>query len=105
MRRNAVLIGALLLILAAIGFVAWRGVSITTRVAAPLDISHELMASLRVVGREMAAQSSWLKVVGKPVATMEDARRAIADKEVDFAILRSDQPMPSGTGVIAILRK
>jgi hypothetical protein len=105
LRRKAILIGAILFIPAATGFIAWRGITITLRAAVPADTSHELVNTMRLVGREMAAQSNWLKVVQKPVETMEDARRAIADREVDLAVLRSDQAMSAGTSVVALLKK
>jgi TRAP-type uncharacterized transport system substrate-binding protein len=105
LRGKTVLIGAILFIAAATGFIAWRGITITLRAAVPADTSHELVNTMRLVGREMAAQSNWLKVVQKPVETMDDARRAIADREVDIAVLRSDQAMPPGTSVVALLKK
>ena len=102
--RKAILLGVFLVV-SGLGLLAWRGVTITVHAAVPSDIDHELTETLHSVGREMARQSTWLRILAKPVPTMTDALDALASKKSEIALLRSDQPMPAGTSVVAILRK
>ena len=104
-RRKLTILFVVVLIVAGGGFVAWKGVSINARIAAPKDAGRELTATMHAVGREFKEQNRWIKIVPVPAENLDGAERALAAHEVDLAILRSDQAMPLNTSVIAILRK